>query len=180
MIAVATGSLGSILRDSRVQVPRPGQNPAVQVVDRNKSAGGEEISHLEAAAAGAADHHGFLRGVQLAQPVRDLTHGYVQVIGGHRSQRRLPAFANVEKGEPGATGAPFHEFPRGHLLDHQNTNFCAATALIRGSTTVSNKLSRIHSLPSTRRIRTASITGATPTMTNKRPPTRRLRSKRVS
>src|SRR6266403_4864360 len=88
MIAVATGSLGSILRDPRVQVPRPGQNPAVQVVDRNKSAGGEEISHLEAAASGAADHHGFLRGVQLAQPVRDLPHGYVQVAGGPRTPDR--------------------------------------------------------------------------------------------
>src|SRR6266702_177886 len=121
------------------------------------------MRHLEAAAAGAADHHGFLRRVELAQPICNLTHGYVQVIGGHRRQRRLPVLANVQKRELGATGAPLEEFPRGHLFDHQNTNFCAATALINGSTTVSNKLSRIHSLLSTRRIRMASITGATPT-----------------
>src|SRR6266704_6580946 len=50
--------LGSILGDPRVQVSRPGQNSADQVVHRDKTAVGEEMRHLEAAAAGSTDHHG--------------------------------------------------------------------------------------------------------------------------
>src|ERR1700677_4350940 len=138
------------------------------------------MRHLHAAAAGAADHHDFPLRVEFVQAIRELPHGNVHDVGGHRRQGRFPVLAHVQQGHFGAARAPVEEFPGGYVLDHQNTNFCAATAPISGSMTVSNKLSRIHSLSSTRRTRMASITGAVPTMANKRPPTRSERSKRLS
>ena len=103
---------------------------------------GEKSRHFEAAAAGSADHHGFPAGIEFAEPICDLPHRYVHEVGWHRRQRRFPVFTNIHKGHCGAAVATLQKLARGHFLDHQNTNFGAAAALISGSMTVSNKLSR--------------------------------------
>jgi len=140
----------------------------------------EKTRYFEAAASGSTNHHRLPGRVEFGQAIGDLAHGDVQEVGRHRRERRLPVLANIQKRHFAPAGAPVHEFPGGHVLDHQNTNFWAAVALISGATTVSNRLSRIHSLLSTRRTRMASMTGAAPTIANKRPPTRSDFSKRVS
>src|ERR1700678_1523477 len=92
---------------------------------------------------------------------------------GARNGRELslPILAHVQQGHVGTRGAPLEELRGLEFGDRQNTNPCAAVALINGSMTVSNKLSRIHSVRSTRRTKIASITGAEPITANKRPPT---------
>src|ERR1700683_2368950 len=98
----------------------------------------------------------------------------------NRRQLGLPILAHVQQRHVGTGGAALEELRGLQFIDHQNTNPWAAVALISGSMTVSNKLSRIHSVRSTRRTKIASITGAEPITANKRPPTASARSKRAS
>src|SRR4029077_11138289 len=100
---------------------------------------------------------------------------------GYGRQCHFPVLAHIEQRHLLAACAPIEKLPRRKLADRaQNTNLCAAVALISGSTTVSNRLSRIHSELSTLRTRMASMTGASPTKANSLPPTRNDRSKRES
>ena len=59
--------------------------------------------------------------------------GMCTVSVGTGASLTLPILAHIEQRHVLAGFAPIEEFPRGSVLDHQNTNFCAAVALISGS-----------------------------------------------
>src|ERR1700760_4122454 len=136
----------SILRNLRVQIPRPSQYSAAEIGHRLESLPIEEVSNLRAAAAGAADHDGFLVRIELFDAIGNLAHRNMYDLAGHRRQPDFPVLAHVEQRHRLAGIAPLEKFRRGQIVHHgQNTKPCAEVALTSGSMTVSNKLSRIHS-----------------------------------
>ena len=71
-------------------------------------------------------------------------------------------------------------FERSAASGGQKVNRGGRAALTSGSITVSNRLSVAQASSAVRRTRRASITGASPTTTNSRPPKLNMRSKRAS
>src|SRR5450631_3793792 len=170
----------SILGNRRIHIPGPRQYAPGEVGHRFEALRCQETRHLETARSRAADHHRAVVRIEFVEAGRDLADGNVHETRGNGSLLRLPILADIEQDHVDAGLAALQEFLRADFPDHQNTKPGGAGALISGSTTVSNRLSRIHSLSSTRRTRMASITGATPTIENNRPPTRNAFLNRVS
>src|SRR6056297_608646 len=177
----------------RVHLRRPGIDASGHVHDPPESVflqpGGYPVT---AHAAVTEDRQRLLR-IQLTVAVRHLVHRDGDGAG-KRHYAEFPRLAHVEHLPVLARADACGQIGRPQLLHHGTTSFVTGrrraagqkrnsdggVALRSGFSTVSNRLSRLHSFSPVRVIRRASMTGASPTTRNRRPSMASASAKRCS